>query len=64
MQINLTRKRNQHNTQSQSNAVVTSMAWLMFVIMSITLSGCGNKGDLYLPEKDETKKQQSTEGVK
>jgi len=64
MLINLARKRNQAKTDTHSHAAVKSMAWMIFVILSLILSGCGNKGDLYIPEKDDPETKDSTAGVK
>lgn len=37
------------------------MTWVLLVILTITLSGCGNKGDLYVPEKDDAKQQEMSQ---
>jgi hypothetical protein len=30
---------------------------LVFILLSVGLSGCGNKGPLYLPDEDEKKEK-------
>ncbi len=60
MRINLTGKQNQEISTSQ-----THVKWVVgLVFMFMVLSGCGNKGDLYLPEKDDVKNQASLVGEK
>ncbi len=63
MRINLSQKRKPNKSHRQSSEGLRSIGWLVFVILLMALSGCGNKGDLYMPEKDDSKKSESTEGV-
>ena len=42
---------------SMTGVRITS--WLICCCLLLALSGCGNKGPLYLPEKEEQKKSKS-----
>jgi len=64
MRINSNRKPDQDNSPIKNSDKTQSLVCLVFVVMSLSLSGCGNKGDLYMPEKEDAKKQQSSAGAK
>ena len=52
---------NHRHINGVTRNVIKSMALLMSLMW---LSACGNKGDLYLPDKTETETATSTETVR
>ena len=61
MRLNLTEKQQHHKTPFKSRLRFELLAWVLLVMLTITLSGCGNKGDLYVPEKDEVNQQEMSQ---
>ena len=61
MPINLAEKQQQAKTTAQCSTANKSIVGLLVIIFLLALSGCGNKGDLYMPEQDDAQKQESIE---
>jgi|GEM_PF-4455145 len=62
MRINLTRKKQPGSMPTEIKTKFKLFVGVLFVVMMLVLGGCGNKGDLYLPEKDDTQNQASLTG--
>ncbi len=52
------RKNSNHANRSISGALL-NLKLVLCLLAAVFLSGCGNKGDLYLPDKNEAKQQSS-----
>ena len=60
MRINLTASKNFDGSNGSNLGQYNGVVCVLFLLLSMVLSGCGNKGDLYLPEKSESKQHSSS----
>lgn len=61
MRTNLTEKQPHLKATVRSSVKLESMTWMLLIMVTVILSGCGNKGDLYVPEKEDTKQQEMSQ---